>query len=771
MKGHWDRWGWRLLPGSVTAVAIALSMHLGVLHPLEKIAYNILFQSRGALPWDERLVMIAIDDKSVQQLGRFPWSRRRYIELFDQLAPAYPSVVVSDLIWSESSPDDLELAESLAQQGQVVLPQAWDAVGMPLPPVPALQAVAIAIGHIIEQRDSDGLVRQLNPVVEGLPALAIATTQAYSLVKAAVPLPPLDRPLWINWVAPASELSRYSFVDVVQGKIPPAAFQDKIVLLGVTATGIDSLITPFDRQPETSSVYLHATVIHNLLQQNFLTPLPSHWTWLILVLGGPGMSWAIANRRTRYQLLTVSGLCLGWGVLSLLLFQRNYLVPVALPITLLGSTTMAVALSERLQESRLLQRQVAQLWDVYQDDLVLPVKPGEVAVASPKPITPRSRVEQLAALADQFGRSQSTQAAIARCLSIGLVAADADGQVWFCNPVATQWLQLPISLTLTQLQAIPWLGSIDWHHDLQRLALGKPVLPKEIYREGRWLELKLEPLIYRLSSPAPSTQLDGILLLLEDITLRKQVEANLNLQIQELHKLSQLKDDFLSTVSHELRSPLSNIKMIINLLQAPHTESERQEYVQLLEVECNREIELIDDLLDLQRLEAGGRELALEPLSLATWLPCVVEPLQVHALSRNLTLSLLLPPDLPVIKTNLFSLKRLVTELINNACKYTPPQQQILVTALSSPPWVELQVHNSGVEIPAAELKRIFEKFYRIPNHDPWQQGGTGLGLALVKKLIEHMGGTVEVQSQAGRTIFTLRLPIASLPSQSLLQP
>lgn len=768
MKRHWGEWGWQLLPGSVAAITLSLAMQLGILQPLENIAYLALFQLRGSLSWDDRLVIITIDDQSVQQLGRFPWSRRQYIQLFDRLAQTPAAVFVSDLIWSESSPDDAALAERLAEQGQVVLPQAWDVVGMPLAPVPRLQAAAIDIGHIVEQQDSDGLVRRIDPVVGGLPALGIVATQVYSLVQAPVALPPLDRPLWINWIAPAGELSQYSFVDVVEGRTSPVAFQDKIVLLGVTATGIDSLITPFDRVPETSSVYLHATVIQNLLQQNFLTPLPLVWNWLIVLLGGPGVSWAIANRRTRSQLLIVTGLCVGWGVLSLLLFHRHHLLPVALPITLLSSTAMAVALSERLRENRLLQQQVMQLWTVYQDDLVLPMPLRGIAPPNVNPIPPRSRVEQLAALADQFGRSQSTQAAIARCLSIGVVAADADGQVWFCNPVAAEWLQLQVGDNLTQLQANSWLSTIDWHSNLQQLAVGK-VMPKELYRQERWLELKLEPLVYRLSnlstSPAP---LNGVLLLVEDITLRKQVEANLTLQIQELHKLNHLKDDFLSTVSHELRSPLSNIKMIINLLQSSPTESELQEYTQLLELECNREIELIDDLLDLQHLEEGEKELTLEPLNLSSWLPGVVEPLQGRALSRGLTLSLALPPNLPIINTNPFSLKRLVTELIHNACKYTPPQQQIVITALSSPPWVNLQVHNFGVEIPQPELGKIFNKFYRIPHNDRWQQGGTGLGLALVKKLIEHMGGAVEVESDDGKTTFTLKLPIASLSPRSL---
>ncbi|MEX0270626.1 sensor histidine kinase [Leptolyngbyaceae cyanobacterium UHCC 1019] len=110
------------------------------------------------------------------------------------------------------------------------------------------------------------------------------------------------------------------------------------------------------------------------------------------------------------------------------------------------------------------------------------------------------------------------------------------------------------------------------------------------------------------------------------------------------------------------------------------------------------------------------------------------------------------------------SLERVLVELVNNACKYTPPDGHIQVTADSTTSHVQLAIRNSGSEIPETELLRIFEKFYRVPHADPWKRGGTGLGLALVKKLVESLGGSIHVTSSLGQNTFTVRLPLSTAP-------
>lgn len=238
-------------------------------------------------------------------------------------------------------------------------------------------------------------------------------------------------------------------------------------------------------------------------------------------------------------------------------------------------------------------------------------------------------------------------------------------------------------------------------------------------------------------------------------------------QVQELQRLSHLKDDFLSTVSHELRSPMTNMAMAIQMLElmvlplppSGTTGNAAHRYFQILKDECQRETNLINDLLDLARLEAETDPLIVTTTNLRGWLPQVVEPFleRIHKQQQVFTLDL--PAELPLITTDLSYLQRIMTELLHNACKYTPLQACIVISVEPLPAGFQIQVKNSGVEIPPAERGRIFDKFYRIPNSDPWKHGGTGLGLALVKKQIEQLQGTIDLLCQPDWTVFSIQLP------------
>jgi PAS domain S-box-containing protein len=270
-------------------------------------------------------------------------------------------------------------------------------------------------------------------------------------------------------------------------------------------------------------------------------------------------------------------------------------------------------------------------------------------------------------------------------------------------------------------------------------------------------------------------------------------------QVTELGKLNRLKDDFLSTVSHELRTPMASIKMAAQMLElslqqsdllAPESRSRR--YLTILQDECQREISLIDNLLDLSHLDATPDSLILVTVDPYPWLLNLAQPFIDRSRSQQQQFQLDLSTELPPLTTDLSYLERILGELLQNACKYTPPGETIVLSAQaiddksisgnkhtsqeleasrsmtathlpivneSQLPLLQLRVSNSGVEILEHEHDRIFDKFYRIPNGDPWKHGGTGLGLALVKKRVEQLQGTIEVTSSQGWTVFTVQLP------------
>lgn len=243
-------------------------------------------------------------------------------------------------------------------------------------------------------------------------------------------------------------------------------------------------------------------------------------------------------------------------------------------------------------------------------------------------------------------------------------------------------------------------------------------------------------------------------------------------QVQELERLNQLKDDFLSTVSHELRTPMSSIKMATQMLEIHLNRlgvlGDKSDtvnlYFKILQEEEQREINLINDLLDLTRLDAETEPFNLTDISLPSFLPHLAETFAEDALQHHQQFILQIPDDLPTLKTDWAYLERVFIELLHNACKYTPEGGSITLTAQPKPEWIEIRVSNTGIEVPVAEYDRIFDKFYRIPNSDPWKFGGTGLGLALVKKIVEHLSGKISVESGAGLTQFIIQLPLKAPP-------
>ena len=269
----------------------------------------------------------------------------------------------------------------------------------------------------------------------------------------------------------------------------------------------------------------------------------------------------------------------------------------------------------------------------------------------------------------------------------------------------------------------------------------------------------------------------------------KQFEA----QLKELQKINDLKDDFLATTSHELRTPLSNMKLAILMLEnvlaqqgilqlGRFTKANAvNRYLKVLRDQCEQELSMVNDLLDLRSIEAGAYLLDPTTIHLQDWLPHIAESFQERAKSQQQTLQIIVPSDFPALVTDLPSLTRITSELLNNACKYTPANEQIQVivqladqprTTIQQPQlenyylqtaWVQIIIRNSGVEIATDQLSQIFEPFYRIPSNDLWKHGGTGLGLALVKKLIEHMQGIIQATSSQRWVTFTFQLPL-SLP-------
>jgi len=238
------------------------------------------------------------------------------------------------------------------------------------------------------------------------------------------------------------------------------------------------------------------------------------------------------------------------------------------------------------------------------------------------------------------------------------------------------------------------------------------------------------------------------------------------IQVEELARLNLLKDDFLKTISHELRTPMSSIQLAsetLEILLEREIGSQRSatftKVLNIFRSACDRQNQLVNDLLTLCYIDAQKEIMTMQWIDLSVWLPQIIEPFAARVEQQQQTLKIDLAPNLPQFKSDISSIKRILSELLNNACKYTPAGETIAIKVTATDKYVRIGVHNTGIEIPCEEQQRVFDKFYRIPNHDPWKFGGTGIGLALVKHLIESLGGKIYLVSKMAETVFLLDFP------------
>ncbi|MHC5728377.1 MAG: sensor histidine kinase, partial [Nostoc sp.] len=237
-------------------------------------------------------------------------------------------------------------------------------------------------------------------------------------------------------------------------------------------------------------------------------------------------------------------------------------------------------------------------------------------------------------------------------------------------------------------------------------------------------------------------------------------------QVKELEKGDRLKNQFLRTLSQELRTPITSISLAVQTLESVLTPEEISnieivpQLLQILHNECGRENKLINDLLTLTYLEAEPEPPTLIAIDLQSWLHPIVESFRDLTNCQRQKLNLRIDQALPALETDITDFERIVTELLNHACKYTPAGESIRVSAHLTGNAVELNITNSGIEPTSNELSRIFEPFYHLDKHDPWKHSGTGLELALVQKMVRHLGGSIYVKSAIAQTTFTVKFPL-----------
>ncbi|GBE05845.1 sensor histidine kinase YycG [bacterium BMS3Abin10] len=251
-----------------------------------------------------------------------------------------------------------------------------------------------------------------------------------------------------------------------------------------------------------------------------------------------------------------------------------------------------------------------------------------------------------------------------------------------------------------------------------------------------------------------------------DITTIKMAEDTLKEVNRRLHKLNQMKSEFVSVVSHDLRTPLTSIKNAIQLMITGKTgalNDTQKRFMSMAERNIDRLARLINDLLDLSRLEAGKIELRFSGVDIKHLMQYAVETFKPRASERSVQLGTDLPEDLPAVRADSDRIEQVLFNLMDNALKFTPEKGQITVSAENMGDKVGVKVKDTGVGIPADDQRHIFDQFYQVEDSLSRKTQGSGLGLAIVKQMVEAHGGEISVTSQVNKgSSFFFTLPVFS---------
>jgi signal transduction histidine kinase len=244
-------------------------------------------------------------------------------------------------------------------------------------------------------------------------------------------------------------------------------------------------------------------------------------------------------------------------------------------------------------------------------------------------------------------------------------------------------------------------------------------------------------------------QVGGVVVVLRDITAQKELER--------------MKSNFLSVVSHELKTPLHSIKGFVDIIlmgkTGPVTDLQR-DFLGTVQEQTGHLQRLIEDLLEFSRLESGQVRLRPTPLPPAELAVIVVDKLAPLAQKKGLTLTANLPQNLPEIEADPMRLEQVLTNLVENAIKFTPEGGRVQVCGWDRGEAVEIAVIDSGIGVPAEERERIFERFYQVDSSARRRYKGTGLGLTICRHIVTQHGGHIWVEdAEGGGSAFHLVIP------------
>jgi two-component system phosphate regulon sensor histidine kinase PhoR len=354
-----------------------------------------------------------------------------------------------------------------------------------------------------------------------------------------------------------------------------------------------------------------------------------------------------------------------------------------------------------------------------------------------------STADRLSAVIRERTEGRNRMAAVLEHMHDGIILTDPQGRIESMNPAAARLFGVK-SEAWSGKKLIELTRDHDLHNALQQ-TLSTPV---------DWQRLEIEVGRHTISAvvtdvPGPHGGDPTGLVVLQDVT--------------ELRRLERVRRDFVANIGHELRTPLSSIKLLVETLMTAVDDDPgaAKDFLSRIDVEVDGLTQLVRELLELSRIESGSVQLSLQAVDVAALLERAAGRLRAQAARAGLSLEVGAEPELPRANSDPERVEQVLVNLLHNAVKFTDPGGSIRVLARPEGATVEISIADTGIGIPPDDLPRIFERFYKVDkSRTQGREGGTGLGLAIAKHIVQAHGGRIWAEHRdGGGTVFRFTLP------------
>ncbi|MFH1062185.1 MAG: ATP-binding protein [Candidatus Omnitrophota bacterium] len=353
--------------------------------------------------------------------------------------------------------------------------------------------------------------------------------------------------------------------------------------------------------------------------------------------------------------------------------------------------------------------------------------------------------EQIKAKIEEVSQSKSRLEAVFFSMFEGVMIIDLDGTISLMNQALKNVLKIEESpLAKKPIEVIRNLQIQEIVEDI--LDSNADMLSQEIST----LLPEEKVLLVHAAKIKKNENTEGAVLVFHDLTT--------------LRSLEKVRQDFVANVSHELRTPISSIKGFAETLLSGALDDQEnaQDFLKIILADSNRLASLIDDLLNLAKIESGKLVMEKKPCKLRQIVERVITSLKSQADAKLIIMKINIPENIPDILADETRIKQVLLNLIENAIKYNTPKGEILISAQEKNNFVKVDISDTGIGIPNKDLSRLFERFYRVDKARSRELGGTGLGLSIVKHIIQAHSGEVFVQSLEGQgSTFSFTIPKA----------